>query len=98
MSDKNKVLFALTSHDKLGNTGRRTGAYVPEVAHPAKVVEDAGWIVDFVSVAGGRPPLDGVKPDDPVTQAFLADDGVAARLATTRTPDQIDPGDYRVIY
>ncbi len=94
----NTVLFALTSHDKLGDTGRHTGAYVPEMAHPAQVFSDAGWDIEFVSVAGGQPPVDGVKPDDAVTQAFLADQDVASKLATTRTADQLNPADYRVIY
>ncbi|MGI8536381.1 MAG: type 1 glutamine amidotransferase domain-containing protein [Mycobacteriales bacterium] len=94
----NRVLFALTSHDKLGDTGRATGAYAPEMAHPAKVFREAGWDVDFVSVAGGKPPLDGIKPDDTVTRDFLTDESVAARLATTRTADQLDPADYRVIF
>jgi putative intracellular protease/amidase len=94
----NKVLFALTSHDKLGDTGRSTGAYVPEMAHPAQVFRDAGWAIDFVSVAGGQPPLDGIKPDDAVSQAFLADPGIAGKLATTRTADQLAASDYDVIY
>ncbi len=92
------VLFALTSHGQLGDTGRRTGAYVPEIAHPAQVFTDAGWDVRFVSVAGGQPPLDGIKPDDQVSQAFLADETVASRLAATPTADQLDPADYGVIY
>ncbi len=94
----NRVLFALTSHDKLGDTDRSTGAYAPEIAHPAKVFTDAGFDFDFVSVSGGRPPLDGIKPDDEITQAFLRDPVVAAELALTRTADQLDPADYAVIY
>ena len=93
-----KVLFALTSHDKLGDTGRPTGAYLPEVAHPAKVFTDAGWTVEFVSVAGGRPPFDGVKPDDAITYAFLADPETNAKLDVTRTADQLNAADYGVIY
>lgn len=92
------VLFALTSHEYLGNTGRLTGAYVPEIAHPAKVFTDAGWTVEFVSVAGGQPPLDGIKPDDTVTQAFLHDADTTAKLASTKTGGQLDPADYGVIY
>lgn len=94
----NKVLFALTSHDRLGDTGRSTGAYVPEIAHPAKVFAAAGWTFEFVSVAGGQPPLDGIKPDDTVTQAFLADEAMKARLAATRTAAELDPADYDIIY
>jgi putative intracellular protease/amidase len=94
----NSVLFALTSHGELGDTGRRTGAYAPEVAHPAKVFADAGWSIEFVSVAGGQPPLDGIKPEDEITREFLADEDVAAKLAATPTAAQLDPADYDVIY
>src|SRR6185369_16777264 len=51
-----------------------------------------------VSVAGGQPPLDGVKPDDTVTSEFLADPGLAAKLAAARTPAQVDPADYDAIF
>jgi len=94
----NRVLFALTSHAELGSTGRRTGAYMPEVAHPAKVFADAGWETEFVSVAGGQPPFDGIKPEDEVTQAFLRDDSAAAKLAATPTAAELDPADYAVVY
>lgn len=94
----NTVLFALTSHDQLGDTGRSTGAYLPEIAHPAKVFADAGWDIDFVSVAGGQPPLDGIKPDDELSQAFLTDEATTIKLAATKTPDQLDPAAYRIIY
>jgi putative intracellular protease/amidase len=96
--ESNTVLFALTSHDKLGDSGRSTGAYVPELAHPAKVFADAGWAIEFVSVAGGQPPLDGIKPDDLTSQTFLADEDMKAKLASTKTADQLDAADYRVVY
>jgi putative intracellular protease/amidase len=62
------------------------------------VFTDAGLSVDLVSVAGGVPPQDGRDPDDPVQQEFLADERVAAQLADTRTPADVDPADYDVIF
>lgn len=93
-----KVLFAVTSHSELGDTGRATGFYAPEVAHPAAVFQEAGYGIDFVSVAGGQPPVDGVKPDDEVTQRFLADAAVKAQLASTKTATELTAADYDVIY
>lgn len=90
-----KVLIALTSHAELGDTGRQTGFYVPEVAHPYAVFTAAGYEVDYVSVAGGEPPRDGVKPGDEVVAAFLADQG--SRLAETPTPDQVKAADYDAV-
>lgn len=92
------ILIALTSHRALGDTGRETGFYVGEAAHPWKVFTDAGYTVDLVSVAGGVPPRDGVDADDPVQQEFLADGRVAAQLADTRTPADVDPADYDAIF
>jgi putative intracellular protease/amidase len=91
-----KVLFALTSHDKLGDTGRETGYYVPEVAHPAVVFAEAGWDIAFTSVRGGEPPQAGVKPDDTVVATFLADH--AKELATTPTPSQLNAADYDAVF
>ncbi|MEU8621751.1 type 1 glutamine amidotransferase domain-containing protein [Streptomyces sp. NPDC048623] len=91
-----KVLFALTSHGRLGDTGRATGFYVPEVAHPAEVFRAAGWDVAFVSVAGGRPPRDGVKPGDTVTERFLAEHEEA--LSATPAAEALDAADYDAVY
>jgi putative intracellular protease/amidase len=93
-----KVLFALTSHDRMGDTDRKTGAYAPEFTHPAKVFAEAGYDIDFVSVAGGRPPLDGLKADDTITNSFLADPVMTARLNAAKKPTQIDPADYDAIF
>ncbi|MER7111556.1 type 1 glutamine amidotransferase domain-containing protein [Streptomyces sp. NPDC000229] len=91
-----KVLFALTSNDQLGNTGRKTGFYVPEVAHPAQVFAQAGWDIAFVSVEGGPAPKDGVKEGDTVSAEFL--DKYADALATTPTAQALKAEDYDAIY
>lgn len=93
-----KILFALTSHGELGDTGRATGFYVPEVAHPEVVFRREGFDIDYVSVKGGQPPQDGVKPGDSVVAQFLADPRSAAALAATRRPDQVRAEDYDVIF
>lgn len=95
---KKKIVFALTSNDQLGTTGRKTGVYAPELAHPARVFLDAGYEVDYVSVKGGQPPMDGIKPDDEVTNAFLQDEEIASRLAATKRADEVDPSEYGAIY
>jgi len=93
-----RALIVLSSHEQLGDTGRTTGFYLPEAAHPYKVFSEAGWTVEFVSPQGGKPPMDGVDLSDPVQQAFLDDPQIAATLTATSTPDHIDPGDYDVIF
>ncbi|MFF5207692.1 type 1 glutamine amidotransferase domain-containing protein [Streptosporangium sp. NPDC000396] len=97
MPATNTILLALTSHDRLGDTGRTTGFYVSEAAHPWQVFAEAGYRVDLVSPRGGRPPMDGVDLSDPVQRAFLDDAHVAARLGATLRPEQVDPAGYDAI-
>lgn len=93
------ILVALTSHKDLGSTGRSTGYYLSEVAHPWKVFTEAGHTVDLVSVGGGEPPRDpnGVDPADVAQQGFLTDPRMTAQLSDTPSPDQIDPSRYDAI-
>jgi putative intracellular protease/amidase len=93
-----RVLFGLTSHGELGDTGRSTGFYVPEVAHPAAVFRAAGYDIDYASVRGGAAPTDGIKPDDKVVADFLADPADAAAIRTTRSFAEVDPADYDVVF
>jgi putative intracellular protease/amidase len=59
-----KVLMVITSHDQLGNTGRKTGFWLEELAAPYYVFKDAGVEITLASPKGGRPPLD-PKSDEP---------------------------------
>lgn len=88
-----RALIALTSHGKLGDTGRETGFYVGEAAEPWEVFRAAGYQVDLVSVAGGRPPTDGLVADDRTQQEFLA----AVDLDHTPSAADVDPAGYDVI-
>jgi putative intracellular protease/amidase len=79
-----KILMVLTSHDQLGNTGKKTGFWLEEFAAPYYAFKDAGADVTLVSPLGGQPPLD-PKSDEPgsqtdATRRFKAD---AAALAST---------------
>ncbi|MGB2571144.1 type 1 glutamine amidotransferase domain-containing protein [Micromonospora citrea] len=88
-----RALIALTSHDQLGDTGRKTGFYVGEAAEPWEVFRAAGWDVDLASVAGGQPPLDGRDESDKTQNDFLATAGVAH----TAKAAEVDPSRYDVI-
>ena len=93
-----KILIALTSHGQLGETGRATGFYLPEAAHPYVVFREAGFAVDFVSPAGGQPPMDGVDRSDPVQTAFLDDEAAMTKVQNTLTPAEVDWPDYTAIF
>jgi putative intracellular protease/amidase len=53
-----KILMVLTSHDQLGNTGRKTGFWLEEFAAPYFVFRDAGVDLTLTSPKGGQPPID----------------------------------------
>ncbi|RNC87265.1 MAG: type 1 glutamine amidotransferase domain-containing protein [Winogradskyella sp.] len=97
-NDKKKILFVLTSHDALGNTGEPTGFYLSEAAHPWKVLSDAGYAIDFVSPKGGKAPVDGFDLDDEINKEFWNNQGIKQKIENTLTPSQIVPEDYVAIH
>ncbi len=93
-----KVLIVLTSHDTLGDTGKETGFYLPEVTHPLDAFTKAGLMVDFVSPKGGKAPMVGIDLEDPLNKAFLDDSEQVSRVENTLNPAQIDPAEYGAIF
>jgi putative intracellular protease/amidase len=93
-----KVLVVLTSHDTLGNTGKETGFYLSEVSHPVAVFERAGFTVDYVSPKGGKAPMIGIEREDALNAAFLDSADKMAQVASTLSPDQVNPADYVAIF
>ncbi|MFF7341937.1 type 1 glutamine amidotransferase domain-containing protein [Streptomyces sp. NPDC008163] len=97
-----KVLVVLTSHDRLGDTGRATGFWLEELAAPYYRFKEAGWEITLVSPKGGRPPLDpksnesGAQTDQ--TRRFEADTEAMAALANTNPLDSIDADDYDTVF
>jgi putative intracellular protease/amidase len=97
-----KILMVLTSHDQLGNTGKKTGFWLEEFAAPYYVFKDAGVQITLASPKGGQPPID-PKSDDPgaqtdATRRFQADAEARRELASTRTLDQVDVGDFDAVF
>jgi len=83
-----KILMVLTSHDQLGNTGRKTGFWLEEFAAPYFVFKDAGVDLTLASPKGGQPPID-PKSDLPENQTpamarFKKDKEAQNALAHTR--------------
>lgn len=82
-----KILMVLTSHDKLGDTGKKTGFWLEEFAAPYYVFKDAGAEVTLASPKGGQPPLDPTSDaDDAQTEAtkrFKSDKAAQQDLAQT---------------
>ena len=97
-----KILMVLTSHDRLGNTGRKTGFWLEELAAPYFVFRDAGVDVTLASPKGGQPPLD-PKSNDPLsrtddTRRFERDASATRALANTVKLSDVDPADYDSVF
>lgn len=97
-SDVKPVLFVLTSHGTKGSTGKPTGFFLGEVTHPLAELEAAGLAVEFASIQGGEPPVDGLDLDDAVNARYWNDAGFREAVRTTRRLDEVDPGKYSAVY
>lgn len=93
-----KILIVLTSHDTLGDTGKETGFYLPEVSHPVAVFDRANFKVDYVSPKGGKAPMIGIDLSDPLNQAFVENPEKMAQVENTKRPDQVNPAEYDAIF
>jgi putative intracellular protease/amidase len=97
-----KILMVLTSHDKLGDTGRKTGFWLEELAAPYFTFKDAAAEIVLASPKGGQPPLD-PKSNEPnfqtdLTHRFEADKDAEAQLASTLRLDTMKAADYDTVF
>lgn len=97
-----KILMVLTSHDRLGDTGRKTGFWLEEFAAPYYVFKDAGSQITVASPRGGQPPID-PKSDEPENQTsamtrFKSDKGAQSVLANTVRLDTVDAKDFDTVF
>jgi putative intracellular protease/amidase len=97
-----KILIVLTSHDQLGDTGKKTGFWLEEFAAPYYVLADAGAVITLASPKGGQPPLD-PKSDEPdsqtaATERFKGDGAAQKALANTLKLSELAPDDYDAVF
>jgi len=97
-----KILLVLTSHDQLGDTGKKTGFWLEELAAPYYALKDAGAELVLASPKGGQPPLD-PKSDDPDAQTddtrrFKADAEAQAALASTVVLSSVKAEDFDAVF
>lgn len=95
---KKKILFVVTSHEKLGDTGKKTGYELSEVSHPWKVLTEAGYDIDFVSPLGGKPPVDGFNLEDPINKEFWENKTARNKIDNSMKPTDVDPAKYVAIF
>lgn len=97
-----KVLFVLTSHEDLGNTGEKTGFWIEEFAAPYYLLKDKGIDVTLASPKGGQPPIDPKSdaPDaqTPATIRFKSDAETQKVLSQTHMLSEVNQADYDAVF
>ena len=94
-----KILIVVTSHNQLGNTGKITGYYLPEVAHPYVALAEKGFQIDIASPKGGKAPLDpnSINAADKVSTSFYENKKTRGQLDNTLKLSDIDPSQYSAV-
>lgn len=93
-----RILFIVSNAYKIGPRNRRTGNYLPEVAHPYAEFNRAKYQIDFASLTGDIPFLDALQlADDPDNLAFLVGKGWAAMQKASLLSD-VDVSAYDAIF
>ena len=97
-----KVLFVLTSHDELGNTGLKTGFWTEELAAPYYTLADKGVEITLASPKGGLPPID-PKSEDPASQTDAtrrmdSDDVLKDKLQNTHKLSEVKSEDFDAVF
>ena len=97
-----KVLFVLTSHDALGDTGAKTGFWIEEFASPYYILKDKGVAITIASPKGGQPPIDPNSAtadfSTPATERFSADKEAQEALSKTLRLDAVNEVDYDAVF
>ena len=97
-----KVLFVLTSHSQLGNTGKKTGFWIEEFAAPYYVLADQGVELTIASPKGGQPPIDpkSEAPDAQTesTKRYYADKALQEKLAHTKKLAEVNAADFDAVF
>ena len=97
-----KILMILTSHEQLGDTGKKTGFWLEEFAAPYYVLKDAGADITLASPQGGQPPLDPKSDEDDAqtdaTRRFKQDSDAQKALASTLPLGEIDAAGFDGVF
>ncbi|WP_029034859.1 type 1 glutamine amidotransferase domain-containing protein [Salinimicrobium terrae] len=97
-----KILMVLTSHDKLGDTGKKTGFWVEEFAAPYYILADAGAEITLASPKGGQPPIDpSSTTEDAQTEAtkrFDKDQELQKKLSSTTKLEDVDASNFDGVF
>lgn len=96
------ILFVLTSHDALGNSGEKTGFWIEEFAAPYYTFAQAGANITLASPAGGQPPIDPKSAQEDfqtdATRRFYQDSELQQKLAHTHILTELSADDFDAVF
>lgn len=96
------ILFVLTSHDKLGDTGKKTGFWIEEFANPYYTLLDKGATITIATPKGGAAPIDpsSDSPDAATadTERFNIDADAKSKIENTKVLATINPDDFDAVF
>lgn len=95
--DNKRILFIVTSADRIGPNNLETGYYFSEVSHPYLVFTANGHHVDFASIKGGEPPMVAFDESDTSNVIFRDSDGFA-RLNQSAPLADTDSAKFDAVY
>jgi putative intracellular protease/amidase len=101
---KKRILMIVTSHNRLGNTGKATGIWAEELTTPYYAMVDAGFDVMLASPLGGKPPFAPsslkhvVDDNDGSVKRFLQDSEAMAKFNSTHAASSLDASDYSAMF
>ncbi len=102
MSETERVLFVLTSHNDLDGTGTPTGTWLEELAASYYPFEEAGWEITIASPKGGNAPIDPASLEEPwltdTGKRFQADEAAMARVGATHILADVVTDDFDAVY
>lgn len=97
-----KILFVVTSHDKLGDTGKKTGLWIEEFATPYYYLTDLGVNVDIASPKGGLPPIDPKSTSadfqTEATKRYYNDKKTQKKFSKTQKLSKVNHNDYDAVF
>lgn len=100
--NKMKILFVLTSHDQLGDTGKKTGFWVEEFASPYYSLLDKGAEITIATPKGGAAPID-PSSDSPdaataATERYNKDADAKSKIANTKVLADMNADDFDAVF
>ncbi|HKJ07376.1 MAG TPA: type 1 glutamine amidotransferase domain-containing protein [Flavobacteriaceae bacterium] len=96
------ILFVLTSHDELGNTGEKTGFWIEEFAAPYYFLKDKGYNITIASPQGGQAPIDPKSEEDDfqteATKRYYKDEETKDKVANTVKLETVSHTDFDAVF